>query len=133
MWRTGYRVTPVVPVVDLVTSKPRRHQTSWNFPSQKINKTKLKKDVQQVENDQTLSAPSSTSQSTKERNGAIRLGRKIKTSTVNRKRRNPVWPSSCVASAGASADLAVGVRGMATHKNTRRYDIINGPEIRWVW
>ena len=93
----------------------------------KYNRTK---DVQQVEKDQTLSAPRSTSQSTKERNGGIRLARNVKTSTVNRKQRNPVWPSSCVTSAGASTGLAVGVRGMATHKNTRRYNIINGPEIR---
>ena len=65
---------------------------------------------------------------TKERNGGIRLARKI-----NLKRRNPVWPSSYVTSAGASTDLAVGVRRTATHtKYTRRYDIINGLEIRWV-
>ena len=102
------------------------------FPLSKIkqNKTKLKKDVQQVENDQTLSAPSSTSQSTKQRNGGIRLARKIKTSPVNRKRRNPVWPSSRVTSAGASTDLAVEVRGMATHKNTRCYDIRTDTEPR---
>ena len=31
-------------------------------------------------------------------------------------------------SAVASTDLAVGVRRVATHKNTRRYDIIDGPE-----
>ena len=67
-----------------------------------------------MENNQTLGEPRSTSQSTKERNGGIRR-EKIKTSPVNRKRRNPVWPSSCATSAGASTDLAVGVRGMATH------------------
>ena len=39
----------------------------------------------------------------------------MKISPVNRKRRNPVWPSSCATSAGAYTDLAVGVRGMATH------------------
>ena len=93
----------------------------------------LKKDAQQVGNDQTISAPSSTSRSTKERNGGIGLARKIKAKTANGMRRNLVWPSSCVTSAGASTDLTVGVRGMATHKNTRRYDIIPGPEIRWVW
>ena len=54
------------------------------FPLSKI-KTKLNKDVPQVENDQTLSAPSSTSKSTKERNGGNRLARNSKTSTVDRK------------------------------------------------
>ena len=70
--------------------------------------------AREVENNQTLGEPRSTSQSTKERNGGIRR-EKIKTSPVNRKRRNPVWPSSCATSAGASTDLAVAVRGMATH------------------
>ena len=36
-------------------------------------------------------------------------------------------------SAGTSAYLAVGARREATHRNARRYDIINGPEIQWVW
>ena len=52
------------------------------FPLSKINKTKLKKDVQQVENDQIISAPSSTSRLTKERNGGIRLAKKVKASTA---------------------------------------------------
>ena len=45
----------------------------------------LKKDVQQVENDQTITAPSSISRSTKERNDRIRLAREIKASTADRK------------------------------------------------
>ena len=54
-----------------------------------------------------VSTQNSISRSTRERNGWIRLARKIKARTAERWMKNPVWPFSCVTPAGTSNELDV--------------------------